>query len=84
MTAKLSKELSEALRSQDDDRLEVVDPENNRVYYIVDAETLNHLEQKSTHEAIQLGLESMQRGEGRPLDEVASDIRAEFGFPEPQ
>ncbi len=84
MAAKLSKELSDALHSQDDLRLEVIDPQSNRVYFIVDADTLSHLEGKSTHDAIERGLESVKRGEGRPLDEVATDIRAEFGFPEPK
>lgn len=84
MTPKLSKELADALHSQDDLRLEVVDPQSNRVYFIVDADTLSHLEGKSAHDAIQRGLESVKRGEGRPLDEVAADIREEFGFPQPQ
>jgi len=84
MTPKLSKELADALHSQDDLRLEVVDPQSNRVYFIVDADTLSHLEGKRTHDAIQRGLESVKRGEGRSLDEVAADIREEFGFPQPQ
>ena len=81
MTAKLSKELSDALHSQGDDRLAVVDPQDNRVYYIVDAKTLAHLEQTSSHNAIAQGIADMEAGRGKPVAEADAHLREKLGFP---
>jgi predicted transcriptional regulator len=81
MTAKLSKELSDALHSLGDDRLEVVDPLNNRVYYLVEATTLAQLEQSSTHNAIAQGIADMEAGRGKPAAEADADLREKLGFP---
>lgn len=82
MTAKLSKELSDALHSQGDDRLAVVDPQDNRVYYIVDANTLAHLEQTSTHNAIAQGIADMEAGRGKTVAEADAYLREKLGFPQ--
>ena len=82
MTAKLSKELSDALHSHGDDRLEVVDPLDNRLYYIVDANTLAHLEQTSTHNAIAQGIVDMEAGRGKPAAKADSYLRKKLGFPQ--
>ena len=39
MLAKLTKELSAALHATGEQRLEVIDPETNRIYMLVDGET---------------------------------------------
>ena len=82
MTAKLSKELSDALHSQGDNRLAVVDPQDNRVYYIVDADTLAHLEQASTHNAIAQGIADMEAGRGKPVAKADAYLREKLGFPQ--
>ena len=81
MIPELSKELSDALRQSGADRLSVVDPANNRVYVLVDAETLEALEQKQVQESIQAGLESMESGRGIPLDDADVLMRQRLGFP---
>lgn len=81
MTAKLSKELSDALHANPDDRLPVLDPMSNRLYVLVDAESLDALEREATRQAIQAGLDSMEAGQGIPLEEAARQMREELGFP---
>ena len=81
MTAKLTKELSDALHSQDDDRLEVVDPKSHRAYFIVDADTLHDLDRKSAQDAIAAGLADMEAGRGMPAEEADAHLRRKLGFP---
>lgn len=81
MIPELSKELSDALRQSGADRLSVVDPANNRVYVLVDAETLETLEQRHAQQSIQAGLESMESGRGIPLDDADVLMRQRLGFP---
>ena len=81
MTPELSKELSDALRQSGADRLSVVDPVSNRVYVLVDAETLEALEQKQAQQSIQAGLESMESGRGIPIDDADVLMRQRLGFP---
>ena len=78
MAAKLSKEQADALNAQGDGRLEVVDPETNRIYFIVDADTLNHLEQRSAREAIERGLADMQAGHSAAVQDVHASLREEL------
>ncbi len=80
MIPELTKELSDALRQSGADRLSVVDPANNRVYVLVDAETLASLEQKQSQQSIQAGLESMEAGRGIPLDDADVLMRQRLGF----
>lgn len=82
MTPQLSKDLSDALHANADDRLPVVDPTNNRLYVLIDAASLQELERQDTYRAIQAGLESMQAGGGQPLDVAMSELRAEFETPD--
>ena len=81
MIPELTKELSDALRQSGADRLSVVDPANNRVYVLVDAETLESLEQKQSQQSIQAGLESMEAGHGIPIDDADVLMRQRLGFP---
>ena len=82
MTAKLNKELSDALHASDGDRLPIIiDPTSNRLYVLVDAEAFEELECQQTRQAIQAGLDSMKAGGGIPLEEADTQMRKELGFP---
>jgi len=74
MIAKLSKELSDALHASQEGGLEVVDPETNRTYTLVDSETYRHameaLRRQQDHEAIARGIAEMEAGGGIPLEEA--------------
>lgn len=88
MTPQLPKELAEALHANGPDGLEVVDPETNRVYMIVDGETYQRareaLRRQQDRAAIAEGLAQMEAGEGRPADEVFEDVHSRLGFPQAQ
>ena len=79
MTAKLSKELSDALNGCDE--LEAIDPATGRVYVIVESTLFRQTRETQTHEAIQRGLEGMEAGDGTPLEEADTQLRKELGFP---
>ena len=81
MIPELTKELSDALRQSGADRLSVVDPADNRVYVLVDAETLESLEQQQSQQSIQDGLESMEADRGIPIDDADVLMRQRLGFP---
>ena len=84
MTPKLNQELSEALHASESP-LSVVDPTTNRIYILVDHDThqqaMAALQRQRDVAAIQRGIDDMEAGRGRPLEEVDADIREEFGFP---
>ena len=79
MTAKLNKELSDALNGGEE--LEAVDPATGRVYIIVDSTLYRQAREKRIHEAIQRGIGSMEADGGIPVDEADSQLRKELGFP---
>lgn len=83
MAATLTKEQIEALHASHD-VLEVVDPETNRRYVVVEEElhrqAMAALEAKRTREAIARGIADMEAGRGKPLDEAFEDIRRRLGF----
>lgn len=74
MTAKLTKELSDALLASGDRELEVVDPETSRVYFIVDSEVhrqaMDALRRQQDLDAIAQGIAEMEAGEGIPLEDA--------------
>lgn len=85
MTARLNKELSDALRAAGDSELEVVDPSTNRVYFLVDGETHQRArqalrQQEADWAAIQDGIAQADAGDTMPLDESDRRIREQFGF----
>jgi hypothetical protein len=91
MTPKLNKELSEALRAtsgneQDAVELEVVDPDTQRTYFLVDGEThrraMEALRRQRDRDAIAAGLDQMEAGQGKPLDQAFADLRAKLAFPQ--
>ena len=85
MTAKLTKELASALHATGNDRLEVVDPETNRVYLIVDEETHRRatlaLRAQQDREAIAEGIAQMEAGGGQPAEQAFEEMRTRLGFP---
>lgn len=86
MTAKLSKELADALEASGASEIEAVDPISGRVYFIVEGEThrqaMEALRQRQDHDAIGEGIAQMEAGPGKPLDEAFEDIRDRLGFPQ--
>ena len=86
MTAKLPKQLVMALHSVGSDGLEVIDPETNRVYVIVDEETHRRamiaLRAQQDHSAIAEGIAQIEAGQGKPAEQAFEDLRARLGFPQ--
>jgi hypothetical protein len=80
MTAKLTKELAAALNATGESQLEVVDPDTQRMYFVVDADihrqAMTALRRQQDRDAIAQGLAEMEAGEGTPLDAAFDDIRA--------
>jgi len=85
MTAKLSKELADALDSSGREELKVVHPTTNRLYVVVDDQVhrkaMEALRRQEDHDAIAEGIAQMKAGQGKPLHEVEAEMRAEFGYP---
>ena len=88
MTVKLSQELADALRANSDDALEVIDPSNDRVYFLVDGDThrraMDALQCQLDRKAIAEGLAQMEAGEGKPIDAAFENMRVNLGFPQRQ
>lgn len=86
MTAKFIKELTVALHAAGDGELEVVDPETQRTYVVVDADihrqAMDALRREQDREAIAQGLAEMEAGQGKPLDQAFGEMRARLGFPQ--
>lgn len=86
MTPTLTKELTAALHANRDGELQVVDPETQRTYVVVDADVhrqaMEALRQKQDREAIAQGIAEMEAGLGTPLDQAFADMRMRLGFPQ--
>lgn len=86
MTEKLTKELSAALHAAGDIPLEVIDPETNRLYLIIDEQThrraMQALRAQYDREAIAEGLSQMEAGAGIPAEQAFAEIRTRLGFPD--
>ena len=74
MTAKLTKELAAALNATGESELEVVDPDTQRTYFLVDSEThrraMDALHRQQDRDAIAQGIAEMEAGEGIPVAEA--------------
>jgi hypothetical protein len=74
MTAKLTKELAAALHATGDSELEVVDPDTERTYFLVDSDThrraMEALRRQQDRESIAQGIAELQAGEGIPVEEA--------------
>lgn len=88
MIIPLTKELAAALLATGKSELEVVDPETQRTYFLVDGDThrraMEALRRQQDRDAIAEGLAQMKAGQGKPLDQAFSDMRARLGFPQAQ
>jgi len=84
MTPKLTKELAAALHATGENELEVVDPDTQRIYFVVDADihrlAMDALRRQQDRDAIAQGIAEMESGEGIALDEAFDDIRANLGL----
>lgn len=85
MIPKLSKELVEALHANGNRGLEVVDPINNRTYFLVDGDVhrqaMNALQTQQSRELIAKAISEMESGAGIPIDDAFDQIRAELDLP---
>ncbi len=74
MTARLTKELADALNATGDSKLEVVDPSTQRKYFVVDADihrqAMDALRRQQDRDAIAQGIAEMEAGEGIPVAEA--------------
>jgi hypothetical protein len=79
MTPKLSQELADALNAAGNGELEVVNPNNNRVYFLVDADihlrAMDALRRQHERDAIANGITQMEAGEGISLEEARKQTR---------
>ena len=82
MILELTKELATALRAADDHDLEVVDPETQRTYFLVNSDVhrraMDALRRQQDRDAISEGLNQMQSGQGKPLDQAFADLRSKL------
>jgi hypothetical protein len=86
MILKLTKQLVNALHENGPEGLEVVDPDTNRVYMLVDGDTYRQamaaLHRQKNRNAIAAGLSEMETGKGKPADQVFEEIRERLNFPQ--
>jgi hypothetical protein len=79
MIPKLSQELVDALNAAGNAELEVVNPNDNRVYFVVDGDThrqaMDALRRQREREAIANGIAQMEAGEGVSLEEARNQTR---------
>jgi hypothetical protein len=88
MIIELTKELAAALQATGESELEVVDPETQRTYFLVDGEThrraMDALRRQQDRDGIAAGLAQMEAGQGKSLDQAFSDMRTRLGFTQAQ
>jgi hypothetical protein len=86
MNAKLTEELTAALRAHGENELEVVDPQTQRTYLLVDAAThrqaMEALRRQQDRDAIARGIAEMQAGEGIPVEQARRLTRERLLAPE--
>jgi len=74
MTAKLTKELAAALHATGDSELEVIDPETERTYVLVDSDThrqaMEALRRQQDRDAIAQGIAEMESGAGISVEDA--------------
>lgn len=82
MEYKLPQELADALHANGDGPLKVVDPGNNRTYFVVDGEThrqaMEALRRQQDREAIAEGIAQMNAGDVVSLEEARRQTRQEL------
>jgi predicted transcriptional regulator len=74
MTAKLTKELTAALQASGESGLEVVDPQTQRTYVVIDAaihrQAMEALRRQQNRDAIAQGIAEMEAGEEIPVEQA--------------
>jgi predicted transcriptional regulator len=83
MTPKLTSEQRESLQHCDGP-VPVEDDENRRLYFLIDASTLDGLQRNQDIEAIREGIADMDAGRVERLDEAIARIRANLGLEQPR
>lgn len=88
MAYKLPKELADVLNAGGNAALEVVDPGNNRTYFVVDEEThrqaMDALRRQQDREAIAEGIAQMNAGDVVSLEEARRQTRQDLLSPDPE
>lgn len=86
MIAKLTKEQIDALHASRDHELEVIDPDTQKAYVVVEREkhdrAMDALRRQQDREAIAEGISQMEAGLGKPLNQAMQDISERLGFPQ--
>lgn len=79
MIHKLPQELVDALNAAGNGELKVVNPNDNREYFVVDGDThrqaMDALRRQCDRDAIANGIAQMEAGEGIPLEEARKQAR---------
>lgn len=87
MIAKLTKEQAAALRAAGERELEVVDPDTQRTYFVVEAEihrqAMEALRRQQDRDTIAQGLAEMEAGQAIPLEEARKLTRERLLAREP-
>ncbi len=88
MVPHITKDLAQALDESGTGQLEVVNPNNNRRYLLVDREVYEEamvaLQNQRDRDAIAKGIEQMEAGEGSPLDETFARIQGRLQTRQPE
>lgn len=88
MIAQLTQELTAALNATGHNELELVDPDTQRMYVLIDSHTYqlakDALRSQQGREAITQGIAQLESGHGRLLDESFQIMRDRLGFTQKQ
>ncbi len=86
MTAKLTKELADAVDASDQGVIDAIGPDGGKAYAVVERERYRQMvaaaRKQKDYEAIAEGIRQMEAGQTRPLDESFEAMRQKLGFPE--
>lgn len=77
MAAKLTPDLQKALREAGSQPLEFLDPDTGTFYVLIAKE---QVVTRNDVASIQRGIEQMNAGLGRPIDESKADLEKRLGF----
>lgn len=85
MTPRISDDLQQAAEAQVGGPLKAEHEPTHKVYFIYTEqqhqEATRALQAQADNRAIAEGIRQMEKGEGRPLQEVDADMRKEFDLP---
>ena len=78
MTPYLTPEQANALHAGGDAPMQIVDPTNQRVYFVVDGGLLAELTYRADLQAIRDGVADMRAGRSVPIEQARLEDRAEL------